>query len=233
MHIRRHEDHNYSLFFKRTIAAQIHLVGSFAAVIGMIVLLSLTLENPNNQHFWACLVFGVAGVLMFGSSTIYHFLDDGFQISPALERWLRNFDHFSIYVFIAATYTPFLVNVVAAPWKNILLILIWSIAFLGIIYVHYKPRLPYWAQHRMVYTTLFVFMGWTVVFRIEEVLNFLSPHNFRLLLFGGLSYTIGAVIYAIKRPKLFAPVFGFHEIWHIMVMIGYGFHYFLILNFYR
>jgi hemolysin III len=76
-------------------------------------------------------------------------------------------------------------------------------------------------------------MGWTLVIRLQEAVEHLGARGIFLLVAGGISYTLGAVIYALKRPNFFNGVFEFHEIWHVMEMIGFGFHYFLILNFYR
>jgi hemolysin III len=160
-------------------------------------------------------------------------MGDGFQISKKLERRMEDFDHFAIFLFIAGTYTPFILNVIDPPWNSILLTVIWTVGAAGIVYTHLRPKLPKWAQHRMVYTGIFVLMGWTLVIRLGEALNHLSASGAFLLVAGGLSYTIGAVIYALKRPNLIPGVFGFHELWHVMVLAGYGFHYFLILNFYR
>ena len=180
----------------------------------------------------ACLIFGVTGFLVFASSALYHFCSDGFILSPQLEKLLNDFDHFSIYLFIAGTYTPFLINAVPQPWTKILLTMIWGIAFAGILYSYFKPRLPKWAQHRIISTTIFLLMGWTLAIRWDMIYTSLSPLTFWLLLGGGLSYSIGAVIYAFEWPDFVRGVFGFHELWHIMVMIGFAFHYFLILNFY-
>lgn len=233
MSIQRHPDPSFRALFKRTIAAQSHFLGCVAAIIGMIILLNYSSLRPTPNHFWACLVYGLTSVLVFATSAIYHLLHDGFRISPALANRLENLDHFAIYLFIAGTYTAMLMNAVANPWANILLAAIWIIAVLGVLYTHHKPRLPRWAQHRFVYTSLFLAMGWLIVFRIQEVVHNLSTTALVFLVLGAASYSIGAVIYATKRPRLFENVFGFHELWHVMVLLGYGFHYFAILSCYQ
>ena len=199
----------------------------------MVFLLRATLHNPDPAHFWSCLAFCIPGILVFATSAIYHFLSDGSQISNKLEKILENLDHFSIYLFIAGTYTPFLMNAVSGRWRTILLISIWVIAITGILYTFLKPKLPKLLQHRFVYTTLFVLMGWTIVIRIGEIIHRLNALELFFLLAGAFSYTIGAVIYATKRPRLFEGIFGFHELWHVMVLFGFCFHYLLILSFYQ
>lgn len=177
-------------------------------------------------------MYSVSAILVFWISTLYHFLDDGFDISEKMRNWFENLDHFSIYLFIAGTYTPFLINVVAEPWKTRILILIWSIAFVGICYTHFRSRLPLWAQKRWVYTGIFVLMGWTLGLRVGEIIDKLSSLEVSFLLMGGFCYTVGALIYALKKPDLFPGFFGFHELWHVAVLLGALFHYFLIYQFY-
>lgn len=231
-HIQKHEQPGLLAFAGRTVSAQLHLVGAALAVLGLIFLLYFSWNKFKANHILACLIFGLTGISVFVSSTLYHFCSDGYVISKQLDKWLNDFDHFSIYLFIAGTYTPFVVNVVSKPWDLILLILIWTIAFTGILYSHFKPRLPAWAQHRIISTGIFLMMGWTLVIRWHEIYVNLSSNSFNLLLAGGLSYSIGAVIYILEWPNFVKGVFGFHELWHIMVMLGFGFHYFLILGFY-
>lgn len=231
-HIQRHPEHNIIFFIKKTVSAQLHFIGAILATICLFVLLYYSTKIPGPEHFLSCLLFGVTGVLVFGSSALYHFCSDGFILSPEMEKLLNDFDHFSIYLFIAGSYTPFLVNAVQPPWKHILLAMIWVIAFVGIFYSYFKPRLPKWAQHRMISTLIFLLMGWTLAIRWTEVYASLNPLSFNLLLAGGLSYSIGALIYAFEWPDIYKGVVGSHEIWHVMVMLGYAFHYFLILRFY-
>ncbi len=221
-----------SEIFKKTIAAQIHFVSCLMAIAGCGVLAYLSYQH-SPLDFIACLVFGVTSVLVFAASTVYHTLSDGFQITPEFRKWLKNIDHFSIYFFIAGSYTVFLINAVSRPWSIILLVAVWAIAIFGVLYTHYKTRLPRWAQHRFVYTSIFLIMGWLIIIRLQEMANNLSSTALCLLISGGLSYSIGAIIYATKRPRLFENIFGFHELWHIMVTLGYGFHYFAVLSFYR
>lgn len=231
-HIQPHPEHNLLFFIKRTISAQLHFIGALMAIAGLFVLLYYSGSKPGTEHFVSCLLFGVTGILVFGSSALYHFCSDGFILSAELEKKLNDFDHFSIYLFIAGTYTPFLVNAVQPPWKFILLGMIWTIALTGILYSYFKPKLPKWARHRMISTAIFLLMGWTLVIRWSEVYASLTPLSFNLLLAGGLSYSIGAIIYAFEWPDIYKGVFGHHEIWHVMVMLGFVFHYLLILRFY-
>ncbi|CAN5508433.1 hemolysin III family protein [soil metagenome] len=232
-HIQKHDDHTFKRFFQRTISAQLHLIGFFAGLIGLVVLCSAARHHADVRHFWACLAFGFTSLGVFGTSTVYHFMSDGYKISKKFDDWLNDLDHFAIYLFIAGTYTPFIFNVIAPPWDTYLLIMIWSIAIFGIAYTYFHPKLPKLMQHRYVSTLIYVLMGWTLIVRAPETFAKATVECGELLVAGGLSYTFGAVIYAIKKPNPFPGWFGYHEIWHIAVMMGFAFHYFMILSFYR
>ncbi len=232
--VQRHVDHSLRNLFLRTISAQIHLIALGMAFIGMIYLLhSLYIRNSSPTDWVACLIFGLTSLLVFAASTVYHFLSDGFHLAPWLEKVLKDIDHFAIYLFIAGTYTPFLMNALTPPWSIGLLIVIWTTAISGILYTHFKARLPGWLGHRYAGTAIFLIMGWAAVARLETIFQFLSVQAIMLLVGGGLSYSLGALVYAFKWPRLLEDIFGFHELWHVMVMIGFGCHYFLILSFYH
>lgn len=200
-------------------------------LLGGVYLLPLA-ARTDSLHFAACTAFLATGALIFFVSATYHFLADGYAISQRLEDTLENLDHFAIYLFIAGTYSPFLLSAVADPWRLPLLGLIWSIAILGILYTWFRPRLPAFLQSRVVYTGLFVLMGWTLIIRIHEVYVTLSAAKLFFLVAGGVAYSIGAVVYATKKPRLFEGFFGYHELWHLLVLVGAGMHYFMILSFY-
>jgi hemolysin III len=229
--ISRRPDHSLSRLLKSTIAAQIHFLTALLAIAGLVLLLPVA-SRLGPEHFWGTLLFGLTALLVFGVSATYHFVSDGYEVEPALEEFMERLDHWAIYLFIAGSYTPFLINVIASPWKEILLVAIWAMAIIGILYTAFRERLPRWAQSRFVYTLVFVLMGWTLIVRIGEVWARLPATGMTLLLGGAASYSIGAVVYATKRPKLFAGVFGFHELWHVFVSVGYLLHYAMIRAFY-
>jgi hemolysin III len=231
MSVRLKSDHTFPLLLKRTVSAQLHLLGSVLMILGSLYLLPLA-RAAGSLHYWACFSFLVSGTLVFSTSAIYHFLGDGFELSPRMFRLLENLDHFGIYLFIAGTYSPFILGTISSSWRIPLLITIWVIAIVGILYTWSKPRLPKILQHRAVYTFMFVLMGWTIVIRLGEVLSALSWGKLFLLVAGGMSYSLGAVVYATRRPRLFEGFFGYHELWHALVLLGAGFHYFLIFSFY-
>jgi hemolysin III len=184
------------------------------------------------NHLVATLAFGIAATLLFAVSSTYHFLHDGFRISKSLESKFECLDHIAIYLFIAATYTPIMLNTLANPWATVIVIFAWCIAALGIFYTAFKERLPLWTQHRFIYTGLFLCMGWMFVIRSPEIVHNLSGLPLFYFIFATVCYSLGAIVYATKWPRLYENVFGFHELWHVLVLCGFGCHYFLILGFY-
>lgn len=224
----RENEHPY---FLRTIAAQIHFVGVVLVFVGAAYLLP-SAYRVGQAEFWASLAFILGGLFVFVVSSSYHFLDERFRLSPRLEIALENLDHVSIYLFIAGSYTPVLVTSVEQPWRSLLLYGIWSFALIGIIYTNFRHRLPKFLQSRLVYTGCFLLMGWTVLIRFDAVLDTLSSEGMFYLLAGGAAYTLGALFYALKWPKLFEGLFGFHELWHLLVLVGSSFHFFMIYSLY-
>jgi hemolysin III len=229
--VARRPNDTRAAYLKRTIAAQIHLLGFALAAAGAWVLVSAA-ARAGRVDRWACLAYGAASMLVFGVSAVYHFLHDGHAMAESLADAFETLDHCAIYLFIAATYTPFLLNAVAAPRRGALLAAVWASAAAGILYTVLRGRLPAWARRRRVYTALFVLMGWILVLRLGDILRGLDARGLLLLGAGALSYTVGAVVYATRRPRLVPGVFGSHELWHLLVLLGYAFHYFLILGFY-
>ena len=180
----------------------------------------------------AAWVFILTGIIVFSGSFLFHFLTDGYHVSSKLEVFLEKLDHFGIYLFIAGTYSAFLTSVVSEPWKTALLYMIWTIAILGILYTYFQERLPNFLKGRLFYTGIFMVMGWTVLLRIGEIYSKLSFPEMILFFGGAASYSLGAVIFYLKKPTLFKGYLGHHEIWHLMVLVGALFHFLLIFSFY-
>ncbi len=232
-HVRKHDDHTFRLFLLRTVSAQLHLFGLFTATAVFAVLMYLVWsKTPTITHVLACAIFGITGISVFASSSLYHFMADGFQISDKANSWLNNYDHFSIYFFIAGTYTAFIVNAIQPPWDTYLLVTVWSLALIGMTYTIIKTKLPQPLQSRYLSTALFVALGWTLCLRISEAWAAIDSASRFYLTAGGLAYTLGAVVYATKKPDPFPNRFGYHELWHIAVLLGFAMHAILILRFY-
>jgi hemolysin III len=165
-------------------------------------------------------IFLAASVLLFGTSGLYHRGTWGLRGQAILRRM----DHSNIYLFIAATYTPLALILLNGASRVILLVLIWSAAIGGLLF-----RLVWLSAPRWLYTVLYVVMGWAALGWLQTFYQTAGLAVLILLVAGGLCYTIGAVVYALKRPNPSPSWFGFHEIFHIGTIGGFVCHYAAIL----
>ena len=193
-----------------------HLLGAVLSVIGTYFLL---IKSETIEEMACFLIFGISSFLLYSASTNYHLFG-----KPASEiGYLRKIDHASIYFLIAGTFTPFCILVIENPLGLIILITTWILAIVGAsaVFINsFWEHFPRWAS-----TGLYLLMGWVSVFLMYPLRIY--PLILFLLLLGGLFYTFGAVIYAIKKPNLFKG-FGFHELFHIFVLLGTITHFFAI-----
>lgn len=202
--------------FKEPVNAITHLVGALFAVAATVALLLVSDGSPRTVVSLA--IYGVSSVLLFSASTLLHAVRAG----PRLERWLRRLDHAAIFVLIAGSYTPIALIAMQpsfAGWGWTLFGVVWGIALAGLVFKLLWIGAPRWLS-----TALYLAMGWLVVLAIVPVARSLGLTNMTWLGLGGAFYTVGAVIYGLKRPNPWPGVFGFHELWHLFVLAGWGCH---------
>jgi hemolysin III len=187
----------------------LHAAGAVAALITTIVMLVETAGD--RPRFLSLLVFGLSMILLYVVSAVYH-------IGTWPERWrtiLRVFDHANIFVFIAGAYTPFCVILLSGAPRTALLVVIWSLALLGAVASFFTLYLPRWGL-----ILLYIGMGWIALFLLPQIQQAISLQPVLLLIAGGLLYTVGALIYAFRWPNPLPRVFGFHELFHLLVIAG-------------
>jgi hemolysin III len=183
---------------------------SVAAGIVLVVLSSGTDETLANA------VFAISAALLFGTSALYH----RGNWSPNVERQLKRFDHSNIFLIIAGTYTPFAVILLGDHGGDTLLWIVWSAALAGIAF-----RILWVGAPRWLYTPIYLALGWVSVFYIGDIYRTGGAAVVTLLAVGGLLYTVGAVVYAIKRPNPSPRWFGFHEVFHALTLAAFVVHY--------
>ncbi len=186
-----------------------HFVAAVVALAGLVAL--LVIGHSSTGKTVSLLIYGTTLVLLFSASATYHLV----SASPRVVRVLRQLDHAAIYLLIAGTYTPFCYNMFSGFWKWGLLAIVWSLALAGVILKVFTVKTPRWLN-----TGIYIVLGWLVVFAIREMLATLPVAALGWLLAGGILYTLGAVIYATKIFDFVPGKFGFHEIWHIFVILG-------------
>ncbi len=199
-----------------------HLLGVVLSAIGLILLLqhAITLGNPT--AIVAFTIYGLSLILLYLASSLYHLVTGPVQKI----RLLRKFDHTMIYVLIAGTYTPLILLALNGYWKWSSITIIWILAAAGIII-----KLVWFQAPRWISTLLYLGMGWLSVIIMPVLIKNFSTTGLIWLLLGGFAYTIGAIIYGIKKPDPLPEVFGFHEIWHIFVLAGSFCHFWSIYHY--
>ena len=196
-----------------------HWVGAILAVIGLIALLVVGWSTP--AKLISLVVYGVSLIFLFSASATYHMV----QVKDKALEIFRKIDHAAIYVLIAGTYTPFCVSALTGYWKWGMLMVIWSLAVIGIVVKVFYIRAPRWLN-----AGIYIVMGWLVLAVIGQIVANLSPWVLTWLIVGGVTYTLGAVVYMAKLFNFKPGVFGFHEVWHIFVLLAALFHYIAVLS---
>ena len=201
-----------------------HFIGSIMAVFAATPLLIKAAARPDRVHIISLGVFILSMILLYVASTIYHTLN----ISEKINRRLKKFDHMMIFVLIAGTYTPICLIALGGNSGITLLIIIWSMALIGNILTGLWVNCPKWVS-----SVIYIAMGWTCVLAFTQIINALPTSAFLWLLAGGIIYTIGGVIYALKLPIFNGrhKYFGSHEIFHLFVMGGSLCHFILMYKF--
>jgi hemolysin III len=162
----------------------------------------------------ASAIFFASSFLLFGNSALYH----RFNWQPRVKRALKRIDHANIFLLIAGSYTP--ITLLALPKEKAfwLMFVIWGTAVLGIGFRVFWINAPRW-----LYVPIYVAMGWAAIAFVGDFMNANAPMMI-LILSGGLAYTIGAVVYGLKKPNPFPGHFGFHEIFHTLTVLAFMSH---------
>jgi hemolysin III len=187
----------------------LHLIAAIGAIIVTIGLVRHTYDDP--PRFISMLIFGVSMILLYTVSSVYHLGNWQGRKDTAL----RVFDHANIFLLIAGTYTPICVNVLTGQLRIITLSLVWSIATLGVMSTVLAFRLP-----RVIATMRYLGLGWIGVIALPSLARTLPMTALMIFFLGGVLYTIGALVYMLRRPDPVPHVFGYHEVFHVFVVAG-------------
>jgi hemolysin III len=207
---------------KDPISAMTHFIGFIGAIVGMPVLLIQAAKyGASQEHMISFAVFMLSMILLYGASTAYH----SFDISKRANKILKKIDHMMIFVLIAGSYTPICTMVLGEKRGSFLLILVWAIALMGMILKACWVTCPKWFS-----SVIYISMGWVCLLAFDQIYANLPLAGFLWLLAGGIMYTLGGVIYALKLSILSRHFknFGPHELFHIFVMAG-SFCHFMVM----
>ena len=168
-----------------------HFIGMIMAIFAAFPLLIRASREPHPVYLISLAIFAVSMILLYAASTIYHTLD----LSPQINTILKKLDHMMIFILIAGTYTPICLLVLDRRTGLTLLSLVWGIALVGIIIKAFWVFCPKWVS-----SLLYIGMGWTCVLAFGKIIGGLTHAEFGWLLAGGIIYTVGGIIYALKLP---------------------------------
>ena len=192
-----------------------HAIGLVLSIAALVLLVVFATKTGSGKHIVSFAIYGTSLIILYSASTFYHAAK-----SPKLRHRLNIFDHASIYVLIAGTYTPFTL-VVLKGWVGWTIFGIsWGLAVIGVVL-----KLFYTGKFDKISTAAYVLMGWLIIFAIKPLINGLSFEGLVWLLLGGLSYTIGAILYSVPKIKYN------HAVFHIFVLLG-SFCHFIAVFFY-
>ncbi len=196
-----------------------HLAGMVAAIIGTIFLINKATGSAS--LLVTALIYGFSISFLFLASSLYHAFK---QKDNEVSFW-RKMDRLAIFFMIAGSYTPVCYFFLEESWRLPMITIQWSLVAFGFFTQVFFPRAPH-----VIYALIFLAMGWILVFLINQVLAMMSPTQATLLFVGGGFFTAGAIFYAIKRPLMLPGIFSFHELFHVMVLIGGSCHYAMIYS---
>lgn len=206
-------------YIREPINSLTHLGGAALSLVGMILLIYKgAAAHVGIGQMISLIAFGISMIALYTTSGIYHLVNAGENVLLVLKK----LDHSMIFMLIAGTYTPILVYVLDGSLRIFMLVLIWGIAVSGVFFKVFWINAPRW-----LYTGIYLGMGWLSVFIITKIFTATGLTGFLLLVAGGLSYTVGAVIYGMKKPNI-SKVFGFHELFHCFVLAGTFLHFMMV-----
>jgi hemolysin III len=188
-----------------------HLAGAVFAAVALVVLVWIAATAGKVEQVIAFSIFGLSMLGLYLASTLYHCLP---LPEVGVPLW-RRIDHMMIYVLIAGTYTPICLIAFEGAWRWAMLALIWGLALGGVLFKIFWMHAPGWLS-----IALYVGMGWVAVIATPEVYRALPPAGVAWIVAGGITYTVGALVFGLRRPDPVPGVFGFHELWHLFVLAG-------------
>lgn len=206
--------------FREPVSGLTHLGAAIVSAVGLIILLVLGRGDPSREL--ALFIYGLSLTLMFAASAVYHLT----EASPQKMLRLRKLDHSAIYLLIAGTYTPVCLTFFTGYYRWGLLAAVWLFALTGIAVKVFVIHAPRWLN-----AGIYLIMGWLAVFAIPQIVTGMPAAAVAWLVAGGLFFTIGAVIYITRKMDFVPGVFGFHEVWHIFVILGCLCHFILVAGF--
>jgi hemolysin III len=213
MHRKLNEDINNFTIAEEIYNVITHGLGLILSIAGLVVLVTYSTISGSLISILSSVLYGITLILLYGSSTLYHAISH-----PRIKKWCQLCDHSSIYLLIAGSYTHITLIALGGILGWSIFLINWSAALFG-IYMKFK----YQGQYEKLSLFLYLIMGWLILIAIQPLMEVMQSEGLWLLLFGGLAYTFGVIFY-VKDNKPY-----YHAIWHLFVLAGSTFHFFMVL----
>lgn len=199
-------------YIREPINTLTHLVGAILSLFGLIAMVVKTIYMGGTVlHIASVIIFGISMILLYSASTTYHMV----LANEKVISFLRRLDHSMIFVLIAGTYAPFCLISLNGLTGWVMFSIVTFVALCGILFKLIWFKCPRWLS-----TSLYIALGWVIIIASAPLADIISVNGLLILIIGGLFYTIGGVIYALKPKFLSFKNWGFHEIFHIFIMLG-------------
>jgi hemolysin III len=198
-----------------------HFTTFIASIVGLVFLIILSKNNVSKLVTMT--IYGVSVIFLYGVSSLYHWV----KVAPQKTELIRKLDHIAIYLLIAGSYTPVFYYGLTGAWKWAMLIAVWAVALIGAFLKIWFIRIP-----RYISTAFYITLGWIALIPFLQLFQNLPAGAVYLMITGGVTYTIGAIIYATRCFNFFPNRFGFHEVFHLFVMAGSIIHFIMILEYF-
>ena len=192
----------------------------WAFFVSLVLGAVLVLSAPSERAAWAAGVYATCVALLFGTSALYHRIT---WRSVSARMWMRRLDHSAIFLLIAGSYTPFALLVIDGTLADVILAVVWIGAIGGVILNLLWVSAPRWLT-----ALIYVLLGWVAVAAVPDLVSELGLTATFMVGLGGVLYTVGAVVYALKRPDPVPTVFGYHEVFHALVIVAAAVQYAVI-----
>jgi hemolysin III len=196
----------------------------WAAVFALGAGTTLVALAPTAKIRLAAAIYATSLALLLAVSAVYH----RFNWTPGVRTWLRRADHASIFLLIGGSYTPIAMLALGDAAGRSLLIAIWCGVAIGVLVSMFWPGAP-----KFVTAAIAVAVGWTIVPYVGDIGRALEPAEIWLIVIGGVAYTVGALVYAARRPNPWPRVFGYHEVFHALTLVGASLHLAAVLSIVR
>jgi hemolysin III len=195
----------------------------WAFFVSLVTGAALVIAAPPGKATFAAAVYSVSVAALFGTSALYHRIT---WASQAARRWMRRLDHSMIFLLIAGTYTPFALLALDGTLASVILALVWGGAIAGILL-----KLAWIDAPKRVVAAVYVILGWVAVAAFPDLISEIGIGGVAMVAAGGLLYTLGAIVYAVKRPDPAPTVFGYHEVFHALVIAAAALQYAVVAFF--